>query len=180
MSRFTKLAQLAGATLILASFGIAKVDDGGDIMHTVKQNDETGTFCHLVDWAGLNGKLASQGAITILAPSDAAWDTFKSQHPHLYNRAMNDRAVLDKILLYHVMNTANKTSDFMDRTDLDTMEGDKIHVDVGSGGPMLDNCARVGGGMMASNGVVHVINHVLIPPCYKDNMADIYTQDWRD
>lgn len=176
MSIFTKLASVAGATLVIASLGSA---NGGDIIQTVKQNDDSTTFCYLVDWAGLNGKLGDASGITILVPTDAAWDTFKSQHPHLYERAMHDRAVLDKILLYHVMNTANKTSDFMDRTDLDTMEGDKIHVDVGSGGTVLDHIARVGSGSMASNGVVHMISHVLIPPCYETQMADIYSRDWQ-
>lgn len=178
MSILTRLATLAGATLVIASAGIAMADTSG-VMQTIKQDDETGTFCYLVDWAGLNGKLSDASGITILVPTDAAWDTFKSQHPHLYEKAMHDRAVLDKILLYHVMKSPMKTSDFADRTDIDTMEGDPIHVDVGTSGTVLDHIARVGSGTMATNGVVHVINTVLIPPCYETNMADIYSRDWQ-
>lgn len=134
----------------------------GDIVATA---DGAGTFKTLLaaaTAAGLVETLQGDGPFTVFAPTDEA---FAALPEGTLDSLLADPEALKNILLYHVVPGSVMATDVVKLTSADTVEGSPIVVAVKDGTVYLNDTAKViATDVMASNGVIHVIDQVLLPP----------------
>jgi transforming growth factor-beta-induced protein len=143
-------------------------DDGGDMMleptqnivELAQQNGFTSLAAALTK-AGLVDELQAAGSFTVFAPTNAAFDALLAE---IGQTSIDDvpAAVLQQILLYHVVPTAAFSSDIT-AGNLSTLEG--TTVDVGTADGIAVNGASVVApfDVEATNGVIHTVDAVLVP-----------------
>ena len=119
------------------------------------------TLLSLVKKAGLAGTLSQPGAYTVFAPTNAAFA--KVPKATLDSLAKNP-AALKRVLLYHVVAGKVPAAKVVTLRSAKTLAGPTVRIRV-SGKTVRINSAQVTkADVMASNGIVHVIDRVLIPP----------------
>ena len=118
------------------------------------------TLTSLLKKAGLAGTLASKGPFTVFAPTDAAFA--KVPKATLASLAKN-RAKLRAVLLYHVVKGKVTAAQAMMLRSAKTLEGKSVSIRVRGGKVIVGGATVVKANVMATNGVIHVINKVLIP-----------------
>ena len=110
--------------------------------------------------AGLDDDLSADGPFTVFAPNDSA---FAALPAGSVEALLADSAGLANILLYHVV-SGTFTSDLLtDSMMLTTLQGDSIMVTISGDSVMVDGVMIVAPDLVASNGVVHSINGILMP-----------------
>jgi len=123
---------------------------------------EAGSFTTLVaavQAAGLVDVLSGPGPFTVFAPTDEA---FAKLPAGTIEALLADKEKLTAILTYHVVPGAVKAADVLGLTTAQTVQGKSLSIDT-SDGVKVDNANVVATDIMASNGVIHVIDTVLIP-----------------
>jgi len=134
----------------------------GDIVATA---DGAGTFTTLLaaaEAAGLVETLQGEGPYTVFAPTD---DAFAALPEGTLDSLLADPEALKQILLYHVVSGSVMAADVVNLTSADTVEGSPIAIAVKDGTVYLNDAAKVTAtDIAASNGVIHVIDQVLLPP----------------
>ena len=118
------------------------------------------TLAALLQKAGLAGTLAGSGPFTVFAPTDAAFA--KVPKSTLAALAKN-RAKLRAVLLYHVVKGKVTAAQAMRLHSAKTLEGKSLTIRVSGGKVIVGGATVVKANVMASNGVIHVIDKVLIP-----------------
>jgi uncharacterized surface protein with fasciclin (FAS1) repeats len=129
-----------------------------------------GTFTKLaaaLTTAGLVDALKGEGPFTVFAPDDAAFDAFEAANPGVLAGLTKD--ALTTILTYHVVaGAAVQSTALKDEGVFTTLSGSPILIDT-TGGVKVDDATVKTADVKASNGVIHVINKILIPP--KDDIV---------
>lgn len=134
-------------------------------------NPELSTLVEAVEAAGLTGVLAdSKAQWTVFAPTN---DAFAALPPGTLDRLLADTELLTRVLTYHVVEGTITSDQFSDRT-APSMEmtapgadlmGSELNVKIGGdGGVMINNANIITPDIIASNGVIHIIDTVLMPP----------------
>ncbi len=143
-----------------------------DIVDTAIAAGTFDTLVTAVQAAGLEDTLRGAGPFTVLAPTD---DAFAALGTDTINALLADPDTLADILLYHVISGSAVTSDVVVTLDSATMaNGDDITIEVVDGQVVINGVATVTSvDIMASNGVIHVIDAVLIPPTEEPD-EDLY------
>ena len=118
------------------------------------------TLASLLQKAGLAGTLEGKGPFTVFAPTDAAFA--KVPKATLASLAMN-KAKLRAVLLYHVVNGKVTAAQAMKLHSAKTLEGKPVSIQVKGGKVIVGGATVTKANVMASNGVIHVINKVLVP-----------------
>ncbi len=140
------------------------------IVEIAAGNSDFSTLVELVTVAGLVDVLADPNAQwTVFAPTNAA---FAAIPPEVVEQLLSDQALLTRVLTYHVVAGA-VTSDMLSDMAVETMEmesvdspalGSEVVIDVDEmGGITVDGVAVITPDILATNGVIHVIDQVLIP-----------------
>ena len=135
----------------------------GSIVDTaLAVNAQTGEFdtllALLTQYPDVVQKLDSRGQYTVFAPTDAAFASlFAVVNPATLTRAQ----VLD-ILLYHVANGRRDAADVVSSMQIRMLNGDIA----GVAGATIDGQPIVSTDVMATNGIIHVVGGVLLPPAY--------------
>jgi len=119
------------------------------------------TLAAAVKAAGLVETLQGKGPFTVFAPTDAAFAAIQSEVDKLLKPESKQK--LSKILTYHVVSGKMKAADLKDGQELTTVEGSKLKVMVKDGKVMVGNAKVTTADISASNGVIHVIDKVLLP-----------------
>jgi uncharacterized surface protein with fasciclin (FAS1) repeats len=119
------------------------------------------TLAAAVKAAGLVETLQGKGPFTVFAPTDAAFAAIQSEVDKLLKPESKEK--LSKILTYHVVSGKMKAADLKDGQELTTVEGSKLKVMVKDGKVMVGNAKVTTADISASNGVIHVIDKVLLP-----------------
>lgn len=135
-----------------------------DIVDTALGAGQFTALVAAVQAAGLVDALKGPGPFTVFAPSDAA---FAKLPPAELAKllAPEGRAALTKILTYHVVPGVVLSSDLAGRkTHPRSLEGATLRVDATGTGLKVDAARVVAADIAASNGVIHVIDTVLMPP----------------
>ena len=131
-----------------------------NIVETAIAAGQFKTLASLLKKAGLAGTLQGKGPFTVFAPTDAAFA--KVPKATLAALAKN-KAKLRSVLLYHVVKGKVTAAKVVKLRSAKTLEGQSVAIRV-SGGKVFVGGARVTTpNVIASNGVIHVINKVLIP-----------------
>jgi uncharacterized surface protein with fasciclin (FAS1) repeats len=116
--------------------------------------------------AELVTSLSNAGPFTVFAPTNAAFD--KLPAGTVDGLMKDDKKVdLQNILQYHVTTSSLKTEYFTDGMNLGMVNGDNIIVSVKDGKIILNGSVTIIGSVPASNGIIHVIDGVLLPPAKK-------------
>ncbi len=118
------------------------------------------TLASLLQKAGLAGTLQGKGPYTVFAPTDAAFA--KVPKATLAALAKN-KAKLRAVLLYHVVKGKVTAAQAMKLDSAKTLEGKPVSIRVVNGRVLVGGATVTKANVMASNGVIHVINKVLIP-----------------
>ncbi len=118
------------------------------------------TLASLLQKAGLARTLEGKGPFTVFAPTDAAFA--KVPTATLASLAKN-KAKLRAVLLYHVVKGKVTASQAMKLHSAKTLEGNSVSIRVSGGKVIVGGATVVKANVLASNGVIHVINKVLIP-----------------
>ena len=127
------------------------------------------TLVSLVKQAGLVKTLSGKGSFTVFAPTNAAFAKLKRQAPDTYEAVTTDVALLRTVLTYHVLakrvpSTAAVAA-AKKRAAVKTVQGEKIALSLKGGKLTLNGNSRViVADVKASNGVIHAIDTVLVPP----------------
>jgi uncharacterized surface protein with fasciclin (FAS1) repeats len=124
------------------------------VLDVARQNDG-GAFLRAVQTAGLTDQLSGDGPYTLFVPNDAAFRA---------SRLPSDRDALRRVVAYHVV-PGMVNSSFMTGLDMNhlTSTGDTISVNGTGAGIRVNTANVVRADLGARNGVVHVIDRVLIP-----------------
>ena len=155
------LALCALAALAVAVAGpAAGASTKKDIVQTAAAAGQFQTLTALLRQAGLARTLQGRGPYTVFAPTDAA---FAKVPKKTLAALAADKAKLRAVLLYHVARGRLMAAQVAKRRSIKTLNGQSLRVRV-TGGQVKINSARVtAANVAASNGVIHVINSVLIP-----------------
>jgi uncharacterized surface protein with fasciclin (FAS1) repeats len=134
----------------------------GDIVATAKAAGSFGTLLKAATAAGLVETLQGPGPFTVFAPTDEA---FAALPAGTLDKLLADPAALKQVLLYHVVSGAVTADQVVGLTSADSVEGSPIAITVKDGKVYLNDDAQVvATDIPATNGVIHVIDHVILPP----------------
>jgi len=124
------------------------------------------TLVSALKQADLVDVLANPGPFTVFAPTNEAFDKLpKGTLDDLMKP--EKKTDLQNILQYHVTTSSLKADYFKDGQTIGMVNGDNVTVSVKDGKIVLNNSATVVGSVQASNGMVHIIDAVLLPPVKK-------------
>jgi uncharacterized surface protein with fasciclin (FAS1) repeats len=151
------LAALAAAVALAVPAGAAPQKN---IVQTAVSAGQFTTLASLLTKAGLAKTLASDGPYTVFAPTDAAFA--KVPKSTLASLAKN-KAKLRAVLLYHVVRGSYPAAKVASSMQLKTLEGASLAIST-MGGVKVGGASVIKANVHASNGVIHVINRVLLPP----------------
>jgi len=121
------------------------------------------TLVAAVQAAGLVETLKSKGPFTVFAPTDAAFAKLPAGTLEMLLKPEN-KAKLVAILTYHVVPGKVLAADVVKLTNAKTVQGQSVAVKVVNGSVLIDNATVVTTDIGASNGVIHVIDTVILPP----------------
>jgi uncharacterized surface protein with fasciclin (FAS1) repeats len=131
------------------------------IVGVAASDPQFSTLVKLVKSAGL-AKTLSTGSYTVFAPTNKA---FAKVPKSTLNALAKDKAKLKAVLLYHVVKGRVPASKVVKLTSAKTVEGAAVKISVRSGSVYLNKTRKViKTDVKASNGIIHVINGVLLPP----------------
>jgi transforming growth factor-beta-induced protein len=135
----------------------------GSIVDIAVADGRFNTLVAAVTAAGLADTLAGDGQFTVLAPTD---DAFAALPAGTVEGLLEDpEGALRDILLYHVVDGAVPAETVVTLTEATTLQGEPISISVVDGEVILNDSVRVIiTDIMASNGIIHVLDGVLLPP----------------
>jgi uncharacterized surface protein with fasciclin (FAS1) repeats len=131
-----------------------------DIVETAVSAGSFNTLVAAVKAAGLVETLKGAGPYTVFAPTDEA---FKKLPAGTVEALLKDKAKLTAILTYHVVPGTVMAADVVKLKDAKTVQGQKVLIRAGKDGVMIDNAKVVKTDIVTSNGVIHVIDTVILP-----------------
>ena len=136
----------------------AKPAPAGDLVQVATSAGVFTTLLKAANEANLTEQLRSGGPFTIFAPTDEA---FAKLPPGALDALMKDKAKLAELLRYHIMQGAVMAKDV--KAGKARMASGKEALVGSTGGVTIDNATVVKADIVASNGVIHVIDRVLMP-----------------
>jgi transforming growth factor-beta-induced protein len=155
---------------VMASNGVIHVIDSvlipkapaaaKNIVQTAVAAGQFKTLASLLNKAGLAGTLQGKGPFTVFAPTDAA---FAKVPKAMLAALAKNKAKLRAVLLYHVVKGKVTAAQAMKLRSAKTLEGKALSIRVSGGKVIVGGATVTKADVNASNGVIHVINKVLIP-----------------
>lgn len=147
------------ATLFLTVLFVAAAP-GADIVDTAVQAGSFQTLVKAVQAAGLVEALKGPGPFTVFAPTDEA---FAKLPAATLNSLLANPEELKKVLTYHVVPGKFMSSEVVKLKEARTLQGATVKVRVSGGQVMIDNAKVVKTDVGCDNGVIHVIDTVIVP-----------------
>lgn len=166
-----RFAQFALVTAVALSVGLASAvraeEKAKDIVDTAVAAGSFKTLVTAVKEAGLVEALKGKGPFTVFAPTDTAFAAFESANPGVLASLSKDE--LAAILKYHVVAAKVGSKDLVSGSLVETLNGARAAVDLSSGAKVAGSTVTTAD-VAASNGVIHVIDKLMLPPS-KDIVA---------
>ncbi len=135
-------------------------DAQADIVGTASAAGSFNTLVSAVKAADLVDTLTGEGPFTVFAPTDAAF----AKLPRAQLEALlADKSALTKVLTYHVVQGRVDAAEVVKLSSVETIEGQPVKIYVGES-VMVNNAKVVKTDILTSNGVIHVIDTVMLPP----------------
>lgn len=130
------------------------------IIETATNNGSFNTLVAAIEAAGLVDTLNSDGPFTVFAPTDEAFNQLPAG---TVDALLQDIPKLKKILTYHVVSGKVLAADVVKLNSAKTVEGSEVTIDTSNGGVKINDATVAAADVNADNGVIHVIDKVLIP-----------------
>jgi uncharacterized surface protein with fasciclin (FAS1) repeats len=150
---------------VKASNGVIHVIDTvlipTDIVDIASSNADFSTLTSLLTSAGLVETLQSEGPFTVFAPTNAA---FAKVPKATMDALAADPALLKKVLTYHVVSGRVTAGDVVKLTSAKSVQGEDIKIAAGAQGVTVNNAKVTKTDIKGSNGIIHVIDTVILPP----------------
>ncbi|MEM7125753.1 MAG: fasciclin domain-containing protein [Chloroflexota bacterium] len=144
---------------ITSAFSASSIET--TVIGTAMNADGFSTLVSAVESAGLLETLMGSGPFTIFAPSD---DAFAALPEGTLDSLLADPEALSELLLYHVIQDDAMTDDFVSGSSLATIQGSPLAVTISSDDVKVNDSNVIIPDIEAFNGVLHIIDSVLIPP----------------
>jgi uncharacterized surface protein with fasciclin (FAS1) repeats len=156
---FTSLALIAITAVVVP----ARAQQAKDIVDTAVAVGSFTTLAKALTAADLVATLKGPGPFTVFAPTDEA---FAKLPPGTLDHLLKpeNKAMLRRILTYHVVPGKVLAADVVKVSSAKAVSGDTPRIEVSGGTVMVDKARVVKTDIAASNGVIHVIDTVLLPP----------------
>jgi uncharacterized surface protein with fasciclin (FAS1) repeats len=132
-----------------------------DIVQTAINAGNFTTLATALTEAGLVDALKGEGPFTVFAPTDEA---FKNLPDGALEGLLKDKEALKNVLLYHVVSGKVSSKEVVDLNQATTLNGSDLKIKTDDGKVMINDANVTGADVMASNGIIHVIDKVLLPP----------------
>ena len=149
-------------TVALAAWAAPKHSNKKDIVDTAVAAGQFNTLAKALQAAGLVGTLKGNGPFTVFAPTDAAFAKLPAGTVEELLKPENKQKLVS-ILTYHVVPGDVMAAQVVKDKELKTVEGEPIMVSVNGGKVKVDNANVVKTDIVCSNGVIHVIDSVIMP-----------------
>jgi len=130
-----------------------------NIIETAVTAGTCNTLVTAVTAAGLVDTLSGPGPFTVFAPND---DAFAKLPKETLDEVLADKEQLTKILMYHVVSGKKTAADISNVTKAETLQGGDVAIDT-TDGVKVNDAKVVTADIECSNGVIHVIDTVLMP-----------------
>lgn len=158
MFRKTLLSAAAAIAMTTSAFAAGHAKD---IVDTAAAAGDFGTLLAAAEAAGLVETLKGDGPFTVFAPTDAAFAALPEGTVEDLLKPEN-KETLAGILTYHVIAGKVMSTDLTDDMEAATVNGDTVMIDLDNG-VMVDGATVTAADIEATNGVIHVIDKVIMP-----------------
>lgn len=148
--------------------GMEETEDVGTIVDVAVQSGSFSTLVTALQEAGLVDTLSSEGPFTVFAPTD---DAFEALPEGLLETVLADSDLLTSILTYHVVGGEVTAADVVTIESAETVQGEALAITVDDGSVMVNQANVVQTDVDASNGIIHVIDAVILPPSVAEALA---------
>lgn len=160
-----------------------KVEETGehDVLSLLRMEEELSTFVQLIEQSGLLASMESAGPVTILAPTN---DAFKEISKEQYEKLMDpeNKVLLSKIIQAHILPNKVYMADFQENQIIETSEGEEIPVETAGtyssaaepASVAIGGASIVKSDVEATNGVIHIVDNVIIPDETRDSTIGNY------
>ena len=160
---------------MVATITVVPTQQSNTVVDVIVNSDDHTLLEAAVIEAGLAEALSGDGPFTVFAPTD---DAIVALTEELGISAEDLLALpnLGEILQYHVVAAAAFSTDLSDGQSIATLLGEEVTVTVNQNGVMINNAMVTVADIAADNGVVHVIDAVLLPPPAETTVVDIIVE----
>ena len=159
MLTFTSFAVVACLSMVSPARG----QQHKDVVDTAVAAGSFKTLAKALTAADLLGTLKGPGPFTVFAPTDEAFAKLPAGTLDNLLKPEN-KAMLARVLTYHVVPGTVMAADVVKVSSAKAVSGDALHINVTGNNVTVNNARVVTTDIVASNGVIHVIDHVLLPP----------------
>ena len=142
------------------------IDEPANIVMTAADAGSFGTLLTALDVANLTSALEGMGPFTVFAPTDAA---FADVDPEVLTDLLADTELLAAVLTYHVVPGRFTAADVAGLTSAPTLNGKAVPLSFDGTTVTVDGATVISADIEASNGIIHVIDRVILP----EPIADI-------
>jgi len=167
--------------LILLALAAVALAQNRNIVQIAQSDPNLSTLVDLIVTAGLVNALSGPGPFTVLAPTNQAFDRLPPGTIATLKRS-DHKNVLTYILEYHVANGAVRSSDLRQGQQIPMLDGENVTVTTATSTRVIfnDNANVVQANIVATNGIIHIIDNVLLPknppaPAPTENLYQVLT-----
>ena len=133
------------------------------LIETARQAGTFNTLLTALDKAGLTETLSGDGPFTVFAPTDDAFDELEAD---VLDKLLDDRERLTAVLKYHVLAGTYHKADLDTSDRATTLEGDDVVFEHDDDSVRVDEATVSQPDITADNGVIHVVDQVILPEKY--------------
>jgi uncharacterized surface protein with fasciclin (FAS1) repeats len=145
----------------------------GDIVDTAAAAGSFSTLRAAAEAAGLVDALKGEGPLTVFAPTDEAFENVPAD---TLQALLADPEALAAVLLYHVIDGQVMAADLSDGLSAETLQGAPVTFSLMADGAKVNDANIVATDIPATNGVIHVIDAVILPPAEGEGAAPAATE----
>jgi transforming growth factor-beta-induced protein len=154
------LTDIEAANGVIHVIDAVILPESRDIVDIAVEDGRFTTLVAAIQAAGLVDALKGDGPLTVFAPTD---DAFAALPEGTVEALLNDIPTLTNILLYHVVEGKALAADVVELSEAETLMGESLSIMVDDGKVMVGDAQVIITDIEASNGVIHVLDAVLIP-----------------
>jgi uncharacterized surface protein with fasciclin (FAS1) repeats len=148
------------ASLMVGAPEKPEQDPSMNIVETAISAGSFSTLVTAVQAAGLVETLSGEGPFTVFAPTDEAFAQIPEDQ---LSALLADKEALTSVLTYHVVSGKVLAEDVVKLSSAETVNGQSVDIKVEDGKVYVDGAQVVSTDIMATNGVIHVIDKVILP-----------------